>query len=93
MTMTSRAGGTTCFINGDQGVFAAQAATPGITRVPGDRPHLSTLVAFGSRRERPVGEHYLDLLEALLALLDQGGVPAERADLGQRRFPDRPSRL
>lgn len=28
---------------------------------------------------RPVGEHYLDLLEALLSLLDQGGVPADRA--------------
>jgi AcrR family transcriptional regulator len=28
---------------------------------------------------RPVGEHYLDLLEALLSLLDQGGLPADRA--------------
>jgi hypothetical protein len=38
---------------------------------PGARP--VRLVA------RPVGARYLDLLEALLSLLDQGGVPADRA--------------
>jgi hypothetical protein len=40
-----------------------------------DHPGLaqSALVA------RPTGEHYLDLLETVLSLLDQGGVPADRA--------------
>jgi AcrR family transcriptional regulator len=28
---------------------------------------------------RPSGEHYLDLLEALLSLLSEGGIPADRA--------------